>query len=356
LARREESELFAYLLTDPTPSMMRSVNLVSREILKTIERMKTEDSELLESFLEELEESAHFIACGAFNETPSVCDIEQILQNNDPKQLAEIMHIHFKFGRSVSRNTPIYAPESAPVGKLTDITKSYPGFFEEIKHKGAEGKRARSYITDALMYDSELYNYIPGKGREGALKNRPSHRLSLMRDSQYEYDIGLPERKNSWVPDCRGQNPNFNSPYVLEVINNDTPYISGPSGMTSVLLGQMEFMANLPDVTLKQNYLTAVASYVVGPGFHCLHEVIGPSQYALNLVPGYNVFTPGKPKSSDEMKLPTSPQYSVFFKQQCSIDAEFSEKRQAAWNRYLDFFQNVYMPKHFPSGRASLSM
>lgn len=363
LARRAESELFAHLLVSPTKLMMQSVNRISIVILAAIDILKNEDPKRLNKFLFSLSRMASPIACGAFSmKTPFVEEIEKILRDNNNKKLAEIMHIHFKFARYTSRSIPINAPDRSPVGKLAEIVKKYPGnFFEIIKQKNSDGKTARSYISDVLMEKSELYTYNPKKGRKGRkgrnkeLRIMPTNMLSLLRSSQRDYESDLPMRLDVWVPDCRGQEPDFESPYVMDVINNDTPYVSGPSGMTNLLLGQMEFMANFENVALKQNYLNATAAYIVGAGFHSLHEVIGPAQYSLDLVPGYHVFVPGKLKSESEAKLPSSPQYNVFFMQQAAIDPQFTEERNTAWQRYLKFFENVYMPKHFPLEKAVVS-
>ncbi len=357
LARRAESELFAHLLVSPTALMMESVKLVSKEILKALQLSETDNPKVLEKFLacciKEDEEDT--IICGAFQQKPLFNDVKKILEENNSNQLAEIIYIHYKFGLKLSRDIPIYASrrDKPPVGKLAEIVNNYKsekGFFYDITQYGSTGTDARTYISGPLMYKSELYSKIGSRGRKGDLDmsmSKLSGRLSLMRADQPEYEINLPERKEEWwVPDCKGQDPDFNSPYVLDLINNDALYVSGPSGMTSLLLAQMEFMANLETIALKQNYLNAVTAYIVGAGFHSLHEVIGPAQYALDLVPRYTVFVPGKEKSPQEEKLPAAPQYNVFFKQQCDLDPEFKNNREAAWQRYLDFFQNIYIPTH----------
>jgi hypothetical protein len=346
LGRRFESELFSGLFLNPTEAMMHAVNRISIEILKTINKENNIVKKFLDAFT--LTESRTILSCGAFKEAPTIEHIEDILKTNSPKQFAEILYIHLIFVQHISRGIPIEAPSREPVGKLAHILKNLPAdlkakdhkeFFEGIKEKDQRAQSLRCYISDVLFYQSPLFTYLPGKGRQGSLQLEESTQcLSLMRRSQAEYNVGLPIRKdNHWIPDCIGHSPDFLSPYVLDAINNNAIYISGPSGMTSMLLGQMEFIANLEDVRLKQCYLSAAVAYIVGPGFHSLHEVIGPAQYCLGLVPGYPVHVPEKDK-------PIAPRYDIYFQQQMALDPEFSKRRDIAWERYLHFFENDYLP------------
>lgn len=351
LARRAESELFAHLLISPTSLMMQAVSRVSAEILCTIDRLeRTGKKTSLNELLHWLKQSTCAISCGAFLFKPTLPKVKEKLQKNNPGQLAEIMHIHYMFSAIVLREIPIHSPNRSPVGRFERIAKDYPAitgdFFEDIKRSDLHGLRARRHICNTLMYESELYVFTPGRGRKGDLKgHKKSCVLSLMRNSQSNYDVGLPTHSSKWAPDCRGQDPDLDSPFVLDAINYDTLYIAGPSGMASTLLTQMELMANFEEITYKQHYLNVIAAYIIGAGFHNLHEVIGPAQYALDLVPGYHVFVSGKPKTDEEAALPVAPLYNVYMQLQSEIDPEFSEKRDAAWERYLTFFETVYMPK-----------
>lgn len=110
--------------------------------------------------------------------------------------------------------------------------------------------------------------------------------------------------------------------------------------MTSLLLTQMELLNNFDQISLKQNYLSAVVAYIVGGGFHSLHEVIGPAQYVLKIVPEYAI----QPPDTKDGKLAPPPNYYVFYHQQMTIDPEFAERRQMAWQRYLNFYEKIYLP------------
>jgi hypothetical protein len=83
-----------------------------------------------------------------------------------------------------------------------------------------------------------------------------------------------------------------------------------------------------------------VFSYVVGGGFHSLHEVLAPAQYSYHLIPGYNVKVP------EVGVLASPPNYSDFFIQQAAIDPEFNARRQLAWTKYLTYFKDIYAPLH----------
>jgi hypothetical protein len=255
------------------------------------------------------------------------------------------MRIHFLFGQIFYRTIKIScAPVRAPVGRLAEIVAHLqPGLPREdfFKEGIRNNKHFRRYISEVLLSGSKLYFYEPNsnRGRLGKLNKIPSQQLSLMLASQEKYGVGLPSHQTSWwVPDAKGQDPDFTSVYVRDALMNDALYISGYSGMTAVLLGQMEIMGNLSDVRFKQLYLAAIAAYIVGGGFHSLHEVIGPAQYGLQLVPDYNVRVPL------QKKMAPPPNDHVFFQLLMKIDPEFKLKREEAWQRYLEFFEKIYLP------------
>lgn len=191
------------------------------------------------------------------------------------------------------------------------------------------------------MYESPLYKVLDNRGKmPNAFDEEATQQLGLLGWGQEEYEIDLPTHHSIWTADCKAQGANLKSQYVLDLIENDAVYVSGPSGMTSVLLGQMEILANFPTENLKKNYLTAVMVYIVAAGFHSIHEVIAPAHYALGLVPGYEVHIP------QQGKLAPPPNYNQFFVQQELIDPDFSVCREAAWESYLRYFSQHYVPRY----------
>ena len=342
LARRAESELPIILLQDPTKAMMESVKRVSDEIIKLIDDLGNNFNFVSRVF----SESAHIISLGAFKTVPTAADIKKILLENDPEKLPEIMHIHFKFAQNITRTMPIInAPARKPVGKLAEIVKKiWPGkpaetFFSEGLAKQGE---MRSYIADTVIYKSQLFTAIPGRGRTGTFSQQLTNQTGLMLRGQEEYEINLTKYDFRWGADCKNQPADLNSQYVLDLVDNDAVYVAGPSGMTSLFLGQMEILANFESEALKKNYLTAVVSYIVGGGFHSLHEVIGPAQFCLNLVPGYHVTPPV------QGILSAPPNYNQFFTQQAAIDPEFADRHKQSWDQYLQFFTDHHAMKHIP--------
>lgn len=94
-------------------------------------------------------------------------------------------------------------------------------------------------------------------------KNRHPRTMST---NQSIYEKDFPSLPFKWVADCKNQTPDLGSQYFKDEIENNAIYVAGPSGMTSLLLGQMETLANLENEDLKKNYLTAIAIYIVAEG------------------------------------------------------------------------------------------
>lgn len=346
LARRAESEVALALLLAPTPAMMASVKRVSQQIMPLLLQANNTNKKNVVSFLKYLNSKNHAISCGSFPHVPTLDEVMAVLQKNDAQTLPEIMHIHYKFAQLLFKFTPVTnSPLRAPVGEFANIIeKIWPYnfmpelfFCDGVNQDNKEGEYFRAYISDVLMYQSLLYTAENGRGRSGALDLTRSNEFGLMLSDQGHYALGLPTDTVSWVPDCKGQKANFDSAYVLDQIENSGVYVSGFSGMASLFLGQMEITTNFENEELKKNYLAAVAAYIVGGGFHSLHEVIAPAEYALKLVPGYHVSIPDK----NMRALP--PNYEVYFEQQSHIDPQFKDRIQNAWHRYLAFFKDFYL-------------
>ncbi|QRN02599.1 hypothetical protein GH742_01195 [Legionella sp. MW5194] len=358
LGRRFESEMPVLLLKHPTPAIMEAVQRVSAELIKFI---KTREDEYDMHVLYQQNNIA--IALGAFPNDKDLKpeEIIKILADNKPEDFIRIMYIHFKYAQCITRDAPVTtAPAREPVGKLREIVSELfnkpnePEGESEKKErliqfftKGIQepfwpGKGYRHHIADDVFYNSSLYTAERNRGRLGRIGYSTHDQLGLMLKGQEEHASGFPTEKGRWIPDCKEQEADLDSGYVLDLIENDAIYVAGPSGMTSLFLGQMEFLANLEDVNLKKNYLAAVVAYIVGGGFHSLHEVIGPAQYALDLVPGYNVAPPQKGKWAE------APNFKQFFDQQAQIDPDFAQRNNQAWGNYLNYFNDVYAPNHMP--------
>lgn len=351
LARRFESECAIQLLVNPTTAMLDAVGQVSAQLIQYLDHLTEEELKTIECdiFCEEY----HAISFGAFKKEPTLDNIKGILQANDKVQLAEIIHIHYKLAQFVSREYPIRhhgeANKVTVVGEFAHIINEFyskrkdptAAFFTRLALDNL-GNKLRYHISDDKLYDSPLYTAGDNRGRGKNADMLRTCQTGLMLRGQEKFEEGFFKHASSWVADCKSQSVNLESQYVIDLIDNDAVYVSGPSGMTSNFLNQMEIIANLDNEDLKKNYLAAFASYIVAGGFHSWHEVLGPAQYALNLVPGYQVtvIEPGK--------LAPPPNYHQFFAQQAAIDHEFSDRLDEAWTNYLRFFKTIYQPQYLP--------
>lgn len=343
LARRLESEIAITLLLQPTTAMMTSVGRVSTELLKFLSDKESNWSQFKGIF----KTSWQPIALGSFENAPSYKGICKILRDNQPEDLPQILFIHYILA-TYTRTFPInHAPTRGPIGQFSEIIKEFVpplkgiSFFEGIRLQGTDGDYYRHYIGNIVMYKSALYRAPGNRGREGAINEEIStSQLGLFLPKQRRHASGLPYHSSDWCADCQSQKPDFKTAYVLDLINNDAIYVAGPSGMTSVFLGQMETLGNFETEALKQNYLSAIVAYTVSGGFHSIHEIIGPAQYVLRLVPGYHIQVPVTGT------LAPAPNYNHFFEQQTQIDSEFAACRELAWQQYLDYFAEIYAPDY----------
>jgi hypothetical protein len=311
LGRRLESQIQIELLLNPTDLMMASVLKMSKKIVEIID----EDEFLQEDFLDKLIEKGN-ITFGSYQKLPSYQDpkaeirVKDVLQKNRKQDLIKIMHMHYKFSEFFARSL---------VGKYEEFSKK---MFE---------------ISDEKFYHSK---YFEDRGRNGNIKYIKTQKMGISISDKDLYSASLPKDPSKWVADAKAQaaKPKDESFFVEKLVNSDTPYVSGPSGMTSLLIGQIIAFEVHASKTEQQCYLAAVTAYIVSGGFHSLHEVLGPVALCLpepKLVPGYQVSLPG----SSEL-----PNYHVFYSEMERIDPQFIEVRKEAWRKLLAFFKDEYLP------------
>jgi hypothetical protein len=363
LPRRFESEIVITLLQHPTSAMMEAVGRVSQEILKVIKKLgenaNSKEMVSLAYFMNNLDQAESEEGLGAFEKIPSIQTVMNILRNNDPAELPTILFIHYQFGLEAVRFLPITtAPHRKPTGHLlTAIKALWPhapeDYFKDaislsapdLQDKTTESYLYRALVADVLMYSSDLYRAEPERGRNGfypGLEEIRSNQMGLMIYGQEEDALGLPRREEDWRAEAYCCAPDFNSRTVKDLVYNDCVYVSGPSGMTAVMLGQMEILANFENVNLKQQYLSAIMAYIVSGGFHGIHEILGPAEYCLRLIPGYKVSAPDVANDS----LAEAPNYHTAFTLFSQRDAEFSDRIDQAWAKYMNHFASVYVPNH----------
>lgn len=338
LARRMESQLQIELLQHPTSAMMASVRKVSQGLINVFEQIEKDPSlqDVLERFAQDLIRGKQPMGFGSQPQDVDYERIKQLLLKNEPENLNQIMFIHFLFAQLYMRSLPpeITAPNpSMPVGKLKQIIEEYDnGKYKDAPEdffKILDYEKLR-LISDQKLYNTPLFHAEPGRGRYEKLADVSNSQMGIMLVGQLE--DGLPTDPSSWTPDAKYQKAKLDSIYVRDLVENDAVYVAGPSGMSSLFLSIMEMYGNLPTVEEKQSYLAAINAYMVSGGLHSMHEVIAPAQYALDLVPGYNVSPP------DKSKLAAPPNYHQFYQLQMSIDPEFESRYQTAWEKLKEYY------------------
>ena len=317
LARFFESMMAHTLLHNPTQEMMSTVVKLSEKLMRILDELKGYDYYL---FSKTLEQFHHIIAFGSVFNAPTKAAVMKTLKDNDPNNLTAIMHIHYKFAWFCLRKLPLdekFSNPAEPQGKLKCIIADFKHASKgEQVYKGNEQQffkelhpASLSYIPDTIFYGSPLYTAMLGeRGRLGQIGIGFSKQEGLFLKSQEAFASHFPrDAQEAWVADAREQAADFHSPYVTGLIDHDAVYVAGPSGMTALFLGQMECLCNFQDIALKQLYLSAVVGYLGSGGFHSIHEVVGPAEYCLGLLPGYKVSVPS-------YDIPTAPpNFTVFF-------------------------------------------
>lgn len=337
LARRFESEMQIALLKNPTDKMMKSVGHVSKALLNVIQQMEEQSfGDMLADFAANLTSRKEQTGFGSQPEPITIGRVKEILQKNDPNDLNQIMFIQFLFAQKQMRNLPesVLPPNrNEPTGKMLELVKEYndgeyrdnpKAFFENL-----DSIKLR-FISDIKIYGSELFMADPTRGRQGSLPQTFTSQMGVMLEGQNQE--GLDVDRSSWTPDAKYQCANLDSPFTRDLIQNDAVYAAGPSGMTSLFMGIMENYGNFGSVEEKKNYLAAVSAYMVSGGLHSMHEVLGPAQYALDLIPGYQV----SPPNSDLVANP--PNFHQFYEQQMKLDPQFGERYQKGWENVMSAY------------------
>ncbi len=349
LQRRLESDICLELILNPTDAMMDAVKKISTQILEVINSIEAESGYNINL----LNQLTHILApkgnADAFGSLPDLTlkTIKNILKLNDPNTLITIMCIHCIFAKTVMRTVPITtAPQRKPTGHLLTLIKDYLDdekadpityFKDHISSLEQKGYTSRKYIIDTLMYDSAYYT---DRGRNTHVHLWTNH-MGLMLPSQDRTGLGN-HASSLWQSDVITRTPDYRARVVLDAIENDTIYVAGASGMCTALLGQMETLGNLESLELKQLYLLATMAYIVAGGLHSIHEILGPAEHFLKLIPGYNAPLP----DFNGTALAPAPNFHVFFDLMSRIDPDFSQRHDLAWAKYMAYFNDHYLSAH----------
>ena len=358
LRRQLDSMVAINLLMQPTTLMMNPVNDISKGIIAILENYDTLpiiSKEAIDMFLLSLQslrgpgQYQAAISLGAFKDKPTVKNIIDFLKSAQPNDLAAIMHIHFKFALIASRRVPLSStPKREPVGKFKEIIEQlepagYETYFAQMASEDVNVVR-NGYLANEVIYSSPIYSVDKLKGRAGELDyTNTTRKLGLMRDNQVKYQETFPTMPLPWVADAKAQMPNFQSAVTLDMIENDAIYVGGPSGMASLFLHLMENLGNFSSIAEKQSYLAAICGYIVGGGFHSLHEVLAPAAYCLDLIPGYEVTIPDVTRKTKG----AAPKFACFFDAVSQFDNEFPLLIDAAWEKHLQYITPILQQNSF---------
>ena len=307
LARRLESDLHIQLLRYPTKKMLAVVYKASQKIVSEINKLPNNQKERFLLCL--TNQNSGSLGFGSFKNKPREEEVISLLKENSPKKLSEIFFIHLQFSRGFSRNKDVIGESAEKAFQIADVRMYHSLYYKDRGRKGEQ----------SLVFTSRLG-------------------LHISRDSFFKKGFCLHD--STWVADARSQQPDFNSPYVQSLIAQDTPYVAGPSGLTSLFMAAIytfDFFNTHEEIQL---YITCFASYIVAAGFHSLHEILGPIAYCLreeNLIPGYLTSIP------DEKNEIPSPLYHVFYDLIGKIDHEFLARREVGWHKTLSFFKDCYL-------------
>jgi hypothetical protein len=332
--RRFESELQKELLFKPTRKMMQAVSKMTQKILAYFV-----SEELCEYLIDTLYYDGSYerdaISFGCFSGRPSKEQVVKMLNDNNPENLVNIMFIHFRFSQYIVRETRRYFDSDAEI-------------------HGSNIEDLDFYIEDCIneIYDTDKYYQDRGRGKE-LDEDCFAGEMGVLTDTcDPVFHEGLQlineesDEDRYWKADSRCQFPDFNSKYACSLIENDTPYVAGPSGMTSCFIGLMMGLTDKKqgfDDNTRREYLAAVTAYIVSGGFHSLHEVLGPIRFQLkeeNIMPeSYEA------KIAVEGELGSPANYHEFYKMMMDIDPEFSAVRERGYANLDKFLNNNFSEK-----------
>lgn len=314
LGRRLESQLMIEFVSSPTEKMMSTIAGISKVILDFLDHYPDDYEKI--RFLESLTHEAHTaMAFGAWTKQPSLQFVRRMLIANQPSDFVRIMFIHFKFARDTAR--------------YLDIGKKYKRCAEKA-----------DYISNDLMYNSMFYEE---RGRFGDLMDFYSRRMGIVREyPEGKYSASLPFHDSVWIPDALGQMANLTSHFTRDLIQNDTPYVAGASGMSSMFIGcYLGYLGGVTTIEETRLYVAAFLAYIVSGGFHSIHEVLGPIAYCLKevcILPDYEVSVPHPRRCAEP------PNYDCFYQLLIAIDEDISYVLDSAWKKMTTFFQEEYLP------------
>ena len=312
-----ESQVAIHLLLNPSQGMWTSVNQISDTIISLLECYKTAIGNT--GFLLNLgpkEEGSEIpylpLAFGRFPHTPSVDEVIAVLK--DKRNLTTVMLIHFMFMRDVSP----YLKQPVSLEAIASYGGDFCSYLREAKDRDPS-----EFFWNYLKYAPHLYT---DRGR-GKFVCIPSKHMGIARLSEDRAEF--PSTDSPWFPDCLCQRVDPFSPYVHSLIQQDIPFVSGPSGMTSIFCGAMLMLGQWSRIEEQKYYLLAVMAFMTSGGLHSIHEVLTIPHVRLGLLPGYRAFGPDVGN------------YHHFFSL-FNQDDVFTDNMNEAWRATIDWISRRY--------------
>lgn len=219
----------------------------------------------------------------------------------------------------------------------------------------SDSHHTRKLISDDLMYDTPLYQIEPHRGRTRPTQTKTSH-VGIIRDAQLRG--GLPVLKDNdgqdwqWI-DWTTCEFYSNSLIVRSIVTHEAAFISSYSGTVSLLMNLMISSNALSNLQEKQIYLQSAIAYIVGLGFHGIHEILGPVAHCLNLISDHD-YPVAVASLYDADYLSKPPRYHAFYQIAEKNDPEFAERREKGWNDLLQWYKNVYLTQYKTDPRLIL--
>lgn len=280
--RQVESNLAIHLLRSPSRNLWRSVNKVSATIIDLI-RQHQDKPDLFSVFLVNI--SGHLqnkiaptlpFSFAHFPETMALDGVVRVLE--DGSDLAAIMLIHFMFMRDVCLALPI--PANPRVKTTAGNSNEFADYLRTYMDSQPDHQQLAAFFCNYRTI-SPIYSQ---RGRGPTFRPILDNHLGIV---VHEEDRKLmPTMPTSWYPDCVCQEADLSSPYTQLLLQHEIPYISGPSGMTSIFVGALSLFGNFTDHEANY-YLLAVLAYMVSGGLHSMHEVLSIPHIRLGLLPDY---------------------------------------------------------------------
>ncbi|WP_428411114.1 hypothetical protein [Legionella sp.] len=319
IGRFFESTLAVNMLMNPSPKTWCCINKVSERIIECISLVRQQEA--FEPFLADLGPDSKSgktpnlaLAFGRYSNKPTINDV--IVTLKEQKDIVRIMLIQFMFMRDIY---PLFEfdPQTQALIKEYGYGGELAKYIEAVGAKDI-GPFFWNYPKFATYKDRGRGKFIPYTSTRLG--------ISILPEDRDEF----PRAATNWCPDCLCQEADLNSPYTRFLLQQDIPYVAGPSGMTTLLSSAMLFLGQFANEDEHNHYILAIMSFITGGGLHSIHEVLTVPCERLGLLKAYRPF--GKKAGN----------YQDFF-DLFSFDERVTKNIDDAWDSTVS-----WLCKHFP--------